>query len=72
MTNTILISTFDESGISLKNQIYTSVVGGGVAPGVHGDDLNLYSLLRLVEDNWSLGNLGLGDATAIPIPNIWK
>lgn len=72
LKDTVLISTFDESGVSAKNQIYTTIVGGGVATGVHGDALNLYSLLKLIEDNWSLGNLGLGDATATPVPNIWK
>jgi hypothetical protein len=28
---------------------------------------NHYSLLRTVEDNWGLGNLGRHDATATPI-----
>ncbi len=28
---------------------------------------NHYSLLRMVEDNWSLGNLGRNDANAVPI-----
>ncbi|MBL7687528.1 MAG: hypothetical protein JNJ49_05795 [Bdellovibrionaceae bacterium] len=73
MTNTILISTFDESGLRLKNQIYTSIVGPDVKPGTYSETLNLYSLLRLVEDNWNLGNLGREDATAPSIPEkIWR
>ncbi len=73
MTNTILISTFDESGLRLKNQIYTSIVGPDVKPGNYSETLNLYSLLRLVEDNWNLGNLGREDATAPSIPEkIWR
>lgn len=73
MENTILISTFDESGIRLKNQIYTSIVGPGVKPGTYGETLSLYSLLRLIEDNWNLGNLGREDATAPSIPaKIWR
>jgi len=73
MSKTILISTFDESGSFFgKNQIYTSIVGPDVKPGIYSDALNLYSLLKLVEDNWDLGNLGKKDASASPIPNIWN
>lgn len=70
--DTILISTFDESGASAKNLIYTSIFGGVVRPGAYGDEVNHYSLLRLVEDNWGLGNLGRSDANAPEIPAIWK
>lgn len=70
--NTILITTFDESGISLKNQIYTSIVGPMVAPGSYSKALTLYSLLNLMEDNWGLGDLGRADKTAPTIPAIWK
>ncbi|MEO5668845.1 MAG: alkaline phosphatase family protein [Bdellovibrionota bacterium] len=72
MDNTVLISTFDESGFSIRNQIYTSIVGPNVQSGVIGDAFNLYSLLTLIEDNWNLGNLGKQDVTANPIQNIWK
>ncbi len=72
MNNTVLISTFDENGGGGKNQIYTSIVGPTVKPGVYGESLTLYSLLRLIELNWNLGNLGKQDATANPVPNIWQ
>ena len=72
MKNTVLISTFDESGGGSKNQIYTSIVGPAVKIGVVADAVNIYSLLNLIEDNWSLGDLGKNDATAVPIPNIWQ
>lgn len=72
MENTVLISTFDESGFSLKNKIYTSIVGPSVKPGVVSSALNTYSLLALVEENWDLGSLGKQDATAPNIPNIWQ
>lgn len=72
MANTVVISTFDESGSSTKNQIYTSIVGPSVRPGVVSDALNTYSLLNLIEQNWNLGTLGKQDATATPIPNIWQ
>lgn len=73
MANTILISTFDESGaFSSQNQIYVSIVGPQVKPSVVATRLNLYSLLGLVEENWNLGNMGKNDMTAAKIPNIWK
>jgi hypothetical protein len=34
--------------------------------------VNTYSLLRLIEENWGLGDLGKEDATAPAIPNIWQ
>ncbi|MEQ1722685.1 MAG: alkaline phosphatase family protein [Pseudobdellovibrio sp.] len=72
MQNTILISTFDEGQQNAKlNQIYTSIVGATVKSGDVSAQVNLYSLLNLLEDNWSLGNLGKADVTAAPIPNIW-
>ncbi len=72
MENTVLISTFDESGSGFKNQVYTSVVGPSVKPRVVSDRLDIYSLLNLIEDNWSLGSLGKQDLTATPVPNIWN
>ncbi len=73
MQNTILISTFDESEQSAqKNQIYTSIVGSSVVVGTFAEALNIYSLLNMVEDNFSLGSLGKGDLTARPVPNIWR
>ena len=73
MTNTILISTFDESGRhSSKNQIYTTISGPGVKVGVYDQQVNLVSLLRLIEDNWSLGDLNQQDVDVEVIPSIWK
>jgi hypothetical protein len=73
MKETVLVSTFDESsGGDKKNHIYTSIVGPEVKPGVYDKGLNLYSLLRLVQDNWGLGSLGRNDESAESIPDIWK
>lgn len=72
MENTILITTFDESAGGPVNQIYTSIVGPAVRPGAYADRLTIPSLLKLMEDNWGLGNLGKKDATATPVPNIWQ
>ena len=72
MDNAILISTFDEGSSGPKNRIYTSIVGPAVNPGNYADNLTTPSLLRLVEENWSLGDLGKLDASATAITNIWK
>ncbi len=72
MQNKILISTFDKNGSSAKNQFYTSIVSPGVNAVIIPNLLNIYSLLGLIEENWNLGTLGINDATAAQIPNIWK
>ncbi|MBC7370712.1 MAG: acid phosphatase, partial [Bdellovibrionaceae bacterium] len=68
----VLISTFDESGASSRNQIYTSIVGPAVRPGEVAAGLNIYSVLKLIEENWNIGDLGRNDANAPSIPNIWQ
>ena len=72
MRHTVLISAFDESEKSSLNQIYVSLVSSLIKPGAYGDSLNLYSLLKLIEDNWGLGSLQRNDTQAPPIPDIWK
>jgi len=73
MENTIVISTFDESGGYFGwNQIYTSIVGPMIKPGDYPAEYTLPSLLRLVEENWDLGDLGKKDRTANPIQGIWQ
>ena len=72
MANTILLSTFDESGGGSPNQIYTSIVGPMVKAIDLGSNYAIPSLLRLVEDNWDLGDLGKKDHTAEPVQGIWK
>ena len=69
----LLIVTFDESESTGANHIFTVMVGDGVAPGsVSAQAYNHYSLLRTIEDEFGLGTLGLGDASATPITDIWK
>ena len=72
LANTILITTFDESGSSPRNQIYTSIVGPRVRSGAYNDLLSIPSLLKLMEENWDLGSLGKKDAQATSIPAIWN
>lgn len=72
MARTILISTFDESGPSRKNQVYTSIYGPDVRTANYAQPANTLSLLRMCEDNWNLGDLGTGDMTAPLITNIFR
>ncbi len=73
MNGMLLIPTFDESGFSFRNQIYTAFLGDSVQPGFvsHGK-YNHYNILRTVEDIFGLGTLGLKDAQAAPISDVFK
>ncbi|KAI9201878.1 phosphoesterase family-domain-containing protein [Polychytrium aggregatum] len=65
--NTLFAITFDENAGITPNQVYTLLIGGpaNAKKGTtDGTAYNHYSLLKSVEDTWSLGNLGRGDATA--------
>lgn len=70
----LLVITFDEdSNNGGDNKIYTVLYGGSAAPGaVSSDRLDLYSLLRTIEDALGLGTLGLRDASAPSIRGVWK
>lgn len=73
MDGTLIISTFDENAGRFGNLIYTSLFGPMVRQGNVTQALNHYSLLRLTEDNWSLGTLGKSDVNAPLVPeSIWK
>lgn len=72
MKDAILVTTFDEAAkFTQRNQIYTSIVGPAIAKGSFRENVNLYSLLRMIEDNWSLGDLGQQDSDAQMLPDIW-
>ena len=74
MMDTLLIITFDESeNIFSKNQIFTAFYGANVKPGsVVNLPHNHYSILKMIEDHFGIGNLGNGDVTATPITGIWQ
>jgi len=66
-TGTLFVITWDEDDATENNQIFTAIFGSMIKPGtVDGTLYNHYSLLRTVEDNWGLGNLGRNDASATP------
>jgi acid phosphatase len=63
--DTLFVIAFDESGASLKNQIYTAIIGKNVIPGTEDNgNLNHYSLLKLIENEFGLKDLGRNDSAA--------
>lgn len=66
--STLIILTFDEGSTFGTNQIYAVLLGGAVSSAQVGstDDTayDHYSLLKTVETNWNLGDLGENDVDA--------
>ncbi len=51
----------------------TALVGPSVKPGISNNTrYTHYDLLRTIEDNFQLGNLGREDAKASDISGIWQ
>jgi hypothetical protein len=77
LQNSIIPFTFDfhlafdetENYFS-NNQVFSVLLGDAVPASSQGssdsNSYNHYSQMATVENNWSLGNLGLGDASAAP------
>lgn len=62
---TLIIVTWDEDNYLSQNHIHTIALGSMVKPGTEDNTAyNHHSLLKTVEDNWNLGNLGRGDVKA--------
>ncbi len=70
----LFILTFDESSLfSPSNQIYTVLVGSQIIPGSQfSPKIGHAALLKLIEDEYGLGNLGREDSTSPSILGIWK
>ena len=69
--NTLYILTFDESyDTDPNNQILTIFFGPMVKGGMYNENVNLYNLLRTIEDLYGLGHAGSA-ATATPITDCW-
>ena len=68
------VVSFDEDDKSTStNRIYTAFYGNMVTPGSTSNmSYNHSSLLRTIEDNFALGNLGQNDASASPITGVWR
>jgi hypothetical protein len=74
MKDTLVVLTFDESGQTENNHIYTVFLGGMVRPGARIDTCHdHYDLLRTIEDNFGIGDLGGEDAKSDPIVDgVWR
>jgi hypothetical protein len=70
--NTLYIVTFDESYDSdPANQILTIFFGPMVKGGMYSENVNLYNLLRTIEDMYGLGYAGSA-STATTITDCWQ
>lgn len=70
--DSLLIVTFDESeGADSSNHIPTFAVGQWVPPGVSGQRIDHYTLLRTIEDFYGLAPLGRA-RDAQPLTGIWR
>ncbi|KNC96467.1 uncharacterized protein SPPG_08058 [Spizellomyces punctatus DAOM BR117] len=78
LRNTLIVFTWDEqeSYLSLQNKVATYLIGDVVNTASAGktDETNYshYSLLRTIEDNWNLGNLGREDTKAVVFKGLNK
>lgn len=71
--DTLFVITFDESESFFSNHIYTVLVGANVIPGSRNNqNLNHTAILKLIEDQWGLGNLHQEDASSPTITGIWR
>ena len=67
--NSLLIVTFDEPH-GEGTRIPTVFFGAAVRPGVYGEQINHYSVLRTIEEMYRLSLLG-ESALATPIADVW-
>lgn len=73
MNDVLFVLTYDESDPrSKRNQIYTVILGANILKGEYNQQLNHVALLKMVQDEFGLGNLGRLDAAAPVIEGIWK
>ena len=64
----VVMVTFDENAGASPNKVYTAIAGRAVTNVGTTDNtaLNHFSLLKTLENNFALGNLGKSDVTATP------
>ena len=64
----VVMVTFDEDSGTVPNHIYTAIAGRAVTNVGTTDStaLNHFSLLKTLENNFGLGNLGKSDVSATP------
>ena len=72
MNGMALVATFDESSFFGGNHIYTAIVGPGIKRGSESNTrYDHYSLIKMIENNFSLDSLGQSDVNAPDITGIW-
>ncbi|KAM7186341.1 Phosphoesterase family domain containing protein [Rhypophila sp. PSN 637] len=68
INRTLVILTFDEDSGTTTNRVYAVLLGSAIPTAKKGTTNSTtyghYSLIKTVEVNWSLGNLGQGDVGA--------
>lgn len=81
--NTLVVVTFDEADFESAyeagkkytydgpNQIYTVLLGDGIEPGTIEEGYNHYSLIRTIEQNFGLADLGKNDKHANWFRFLW-
>lgn len=68
----LLIITWDESDASsFTNRIPTIIVGAGVKPGRHDEEINHYSVLRTLAEMYGIKPMG-ESAQALPIKGVFR
>ncbi|MBI3558583.1 MAG: hypothetical protein HY074_20120 [Deltaproteobacteria bacterium] len=73
MNSTLFFVTFDESDSIFSNHVYAVALGPMVKTGhVSRREYDHYAHLRMVEENFGLGNLDVGDDFAQPMEQIFK
>lgn len=62
---TLIFVTFDEDDHTENNHVYAVVVGDVIESGKNlSSTYSHYSVLKTIEENWGLPNLGKGDMTS--------
>jgi len=68
--NTLIVITWDEDDKTEGNRVFTVLIGSMIIPRTTDHTLfSHYSLLKTVEENWNLGNLGRNEVGATPFFN---
>lgn len=71
--DTLFIVTFDEGSRLSRNIIYTVLVGSKIKSGSENSQkINHSALLKMIEDEFKIGNLGREDASSPVLTGIWK
>jgi hypothetical protein len=69
--NSLFILTFDEDDNGATNQIATFFIGQMVKQGQYSEHINHYTILRTIEDMYSLP-YACNAASATPITDVWN